>query len=96
MARIIKSAAAEEDLTEIWFQIAEHNLTAADRMVDLFARRFEQLLSHPESGERCDRLQVGLRHTTVENYVVLYRISQPDIEILRVVHGARDLPSLFT
>jgi len=31
----------------------------------------------------------------VGNYLLLYRVISGDIELVRVVHGARDLQSLF-
>ena len=37
----------------------------------------------------------GLRFWRVAPYLVIYRQSEGGIEIVRVVHGARDLPALL-
>jgi toxin ParE1/3/4 len=37
----------------------------------------------------------GLRSFPVGNYVVFYRIVPEGIELVRVLHGARDLRRLF-
>jgi len=95
MVRAIQSPAAKADLLGIWSQIAEDNSLAADRIVERIVHRYHQLAAHPESGERCDDLQAGLRQTTVENYVIFYHVGSPDVENVRVVHGARDLNSIF-
>jgi toxin ParE1/3/4 len=36
-----------------------------------------------------------LRCFRVGNYLIFYRQAQDGAEIVRVVHGARDLPALF-
>jgi toxin ParE1/3/4 len=36
-----------------------------------------------------------LRYHPVGNYLLLYRIISGGIELVRLVHGARDLQSLF-
>lgn len=36
-----------------------------------------------------------LRYFVVGNYLILYRTVENGIQIVRVIHGARDLPHLF-
>ena len=36
-----------------------------------------------------------LRYLAVGNYLILYRTVPNGIQIVRVIHGARDLPNLF-
>jgi plasmid stabilization system protein ParE len=45
------SAAAEEDLKEIWAYVAENNLEAAGRLIKEITRRFAILRDHPHMGE---------------------------------------------
>jgi plasmid stabilization system protein ParE len=46
-------------------------------------------------GAPAEELAPGLRLFTVWNYAVFYRASDPGITILRILHGARDLPRFF-
>ena len=36
-----------------------------------------------------------LRYFTVGKYLILYRTVPDGVQIVRVIHGARDLPHLF-
>jgi plasmid stabilization system protein ParE len=49
-AEVVFTPAAESDLDDIWFEIASHNLIAADRTLDNIRKRTEQLGQFPESG----------------------------------------------
>ncbi|RWN26163.1 type II toxin-antitoxin system RelE/ParE family toxin [Mesorhizobium sp.] len=92
---IVRSPAAENDLIEIWFGIATDIPLAADRFLDAIAARILRLASFPESGPK--RLDIGaeVRALTIGNYLVLYRLAEQRVEVVRVVHGARDVSALF-
>jgi len=39
----------------------------------------------------------GRRRVVVRPYLIVYRVASPDVvRVARIVHGARDLPSLFS
>ena len=42
-----------------------------------------------------DDLSPGLRSIPHGNYLIFYRLMNNGIEIVRVLHGSRDLPSQF-
>ena len=46
-------------------------------------------------GESCMHYGKGMRRTTSGWYVVLYRAQSEQVSIARVLHGARDIDSLF-
>ncbi len=92
---ILRSPAAESDLTDIWLWIAADNVPAADRMLDRIAERINQLQDFPNLGPSRPDIGDGARSLTVGNYLVLYRISGDDIVIVRVVQGNRDLTTLL-
>jgi toxin ParE1/3/4 len=48
----------------------------------------------PEVGPARQDIALGLRLLPVERYVILYRIIDGGVEVVRVVHGARHLPAL--
>jgi toxin ParE1/3/4 len=89
------SDAAREDLLEIWSYIAGDNADAADGMIRAIVARFPKLASMSQMGRRRDELSGGLRSFPVGNYVIFYRPIKNGVEIVRVLHGARDLPPLF-
>jgi len=49
----------------------------------------------PEMGRRREELAMHLRSFPVGRYIIFYRSMQEGIEIVRVLHGARDLPPLI-
>lgn len=93
---LIWAPEALQDLAEIRGYIAEHNPTAAirvvRRIVDLVST---QLPQSPNSG-RIGRV-AGTRELVVSKtpFVVPYRIGSDGIEVLRVLHAARAWPSDF-
>lgn len=94
-ATVIFSPAAESDLDDIWYHIALDNPSAADRTIDKLRQRLEQLTAFPESGRARPDIAPNARSLTVGNHIALYRLSDRGLEIVRVVHGARDLTDLF-
>ena len=86
---------ARQDVLSIWKYIADDDETAADRFVDLLTGRFGLLGDNPHLGRRRDDLRAGYRSFPVGEYLVFYRIAEPGIQILHIVHGRRDIASLF-
>lgn len=93
--RIVRSPAAENDLIDIWSGIATDSPFAADRILDAIAARILQLASFPESFPQRPDIGAEVRALTIGNYLVLYRLAEHRVEIVRVVHGARDVSALF-
>jgi len=89
------SAQARFDLDEIWFYIAQDNPDAADGFIQLFVSRFPKLAAFPQIGRQRSELADRLRSFPVGRYVIFYRPLENGIEIVRVLHGARDLPPIF-
>src|ERR1700722_16098674 len=88
-------AKAEDDLSDIWYYVAKEsgNVDIADRLIDSIAQRFHFLSNQPYSGRTRDELKPGLRSFPVGQYVIFYRLVLPDVLILRVMHGRRDIYS---
>jgi toxin ParE1/3/4 len=53
------------------------------------------LAEQPELGAARDDLLPGLRVWPVVNHLIFYRLSTDGIEVVRVVHGARDYIKLL-
>ena len=95
MRQVLHTPEAEDDLMEFWLYIALDNPDAADRVLDAIEQKAQYLLTHPELGGKRDELAAGLRSLIVGSHIVFYRIFGNDIEIARVLHGARDIERLF-
>ncbi len=95
MPVVRRTAQAEEDLIEIWIYIAQDNPAAADRLIDKFDSKFFLLAEQPALGPAREDIAPELRYLPVGNYLILYRIIESGIEVVRVVQGARHLKSLF-
>jgi toxin ParE1/3/4 len=89
------SAQARQDLLHIWNYIAEDSEPAADRFIDLLIHHFELLGNNPHAGRRRDELRTGYRSFPVGQYVIFFRFMDDGIQIMRVIHGKRDIGSLF-
>ena len=95
MANVRRTALAEQDLLEIGTYIARDDPAAADRLLDRIDFVANLLAENPRMGPSRSDLGEGLRYFRTGSYLVLYREIQNGIEIVRVVHGARNLPTLF-
>ncbi len=95
MRRLKIKPRARLDARTIWSYIAEHNASAATRILQRIFDRFQLIRRSPESGEERADISHGARQAIVENYVIFYEFDDTAVSILRVIHGARDLPSAF-
>lgn len=95
MKRYHLSGPAQRDLREIRNYIAADSVTAAICFVDLLKTKCQRLAEFPGMGREREELGAGLRSFAVSNYLIFYRERNEGIEIVRVLHGARDIDSLF-
>ena len=95
MARVIRKRQAKLDITQIWIYIAENDYDAAGRLIKQFEQAFELLSKFPRSGQVRDDLQRGLRSFPVGNYLLFYEPIKGGIEVVRVLHAARDHRRIF-
>jgi toxin ParE1/3/4 len=86
---------AEADMVAIWEWIARTNENAADRLVEEIRVKASLHVKFPRSGRPRENLRPNLRSFVVGNYVVFYRPSNDTIEIIRVLHGSRDIDSIM-
>jgi toxin ParE1/3/4 len=95
VSEIVLSELAEADLTDIWEFIAQDNSEAADRLIDEIHEKCHFLAATPGVGRQRPELDPSIRSFVVGNYVIFYRESTSGIEVARVLHGHRDIASLF-
>ena len=96
MKRIDVSGVAENDLRQAWYFIAELSIEAADRQETAFREAFARLAEMPMMGEKksgwTDR---PVLFWLVDPYWIIYRPDTDPLEIVRVLHAARDVPRLL-
>lgn len=95
--RIELSRLAQFDLIEVVATIAADRPSDARRWKARLDEAIGQIADFPGIGTRREELAPGMRSFPVPPFLILYRIPGDDsIEVLRVVHGARDLPHLMS
>jgi len=95
MPIIIKRPLVFEDIADIWDYIAEDNENNADAFIDSIDRKFHELALSPQIGRSRTELVPGLLSFPFRRYIIFYLIFPGGIEIVRVLHGARDIDPLF-
>ena len=95
MSRGILSPQARRDMANIWDYLAKHSESEADEMVDDLNSKFRLLREHPYLGRKRDDLRAGYRSVVERDYIVLYRVVRRGVEIMRVIHGKRNIPALL-
>ncbi len=89
------SRRARRDLLQIWSYIAEENELAADHFIDLLIQHLQLLGRNPHIGRHRNELRAGYRSFPVGQYLIFYRVLDPGIQIMHVMHGKRDIASQF-
>lgn len=98
--RIVRAPEVAAELWSIFAVIAENREDAALRFLDAADRCFQQIAASPgigTIGEFASPLLTGVRRWRIAefpNYLVFYRIHENAVEILHILHGARNIDEL--
>ena len=101
MPKIILSEFVEPELAAIWEFIAADNIDAADRLLAAAEDTFEVLARMPDMGSPRTFKPVRLRKLRsfrvkgFENYLIFYIPLRDGIEVLHILHGARELEGFW-
>ncbi len=95
MIKYSLTAAAKTDVREIVAYIDENNSDAASAVLNRLFERFVSIAKMPEIGRLREEFGKGLRSFPEGNYLIFYRLTSRGIEILRVLHSARDIETIF-
>jgi toxin ParE1/3/4 len=96
MARLTITESARADLREIRAHITKDNPAAARRVVERLRAQAQKLAETPGMGRSREDLRPDLFSFPVGRHVLFYRPQPGGIVLVRVLHGARDLPALFS
>lgn len=95
MVEIRQSPQSRIDIVDIWTYIAEDNIEAADLLIDQINSRILKLSNMPLQGEAVPSIREGVRRISVGNCVVYYEPIDRGIQVIRILHGARDHENLL-
>ncbi len=97
MSRYVLAPAAANDLIEIWRYIRkQRSEPMADRVEEVILEKFAALAGDPGIGHRrSDLTAADVRFFPVYSYLIVYRPSTKPLQIVAVLHGARDVLALL-
>ncbi len=99
--RIFKRPAAERDIEECFVYIAEDDLDIGISFLVAIEESLDQLSRFPFAGRVKDFPNEKLADIRIwyvkgfENYLIFYMVGENEIDLVRVLHGARDIDSYF-
>jgi toxin ParE1/3/4 len=95
VAIVFKRPRAELDLLDIWDYIAEDSPDRADDFLDRLESKLVALAQNPGLGKKRSELLPELRSFPIGNYVVFYQQIDGGIDVIRLLHGSRDIEEIF-
>lgn len=86
------SETAQGHLEAVYDYIARDSREYAKRMVDRLTRRSQQIAKHPMSGRTVPEYEMTQIREVIEGaYRIIYYIKPDQIDILAVIHCAREI-----
>ena len=95
MAEVTLRPQAFEDLTEIFAYIYHGSPKHAESFAELVQANLKRLAKRPRLGRSRPELMPDVRSLTIGRYVIFYLPRVRGIEVVRVLHGSRDIASMF-
>jgi plasmid stabilization system protein ParE len=96
MSAYVLSPAALQDLQDIWDFISADSESAADKLEDEFFEAFGRLAQRPRMGHtRTDLTERDVLFWPVGSYLIVYRQDSTTLQIVAVLHGARDVTEVI-
>jgi len=91
------SPEARQDIKDIWSYISRDSIEAAPLVREVLRDNCRRLAKHPDIGHRRGDLTAreDVRFWPVYSYLIIYRPHTRPLEILRVLHGKRDVKSIL-
>lgn len=90
--KLVIAPLAVRDLTDITDFISEDDPQAARRLVLRIERTINLLLNRPFMGPAVmPPLPANLRKVSIAPYIAFYRITDGELQIVRVIHSSRDM-----
>jgi toxin ParE1/3/4 len=94
MAFFVLRPLAQQDLAETYSFIAQTSVHPAELWLERIETQCQELAQMPEMGRARPELLGSVRSISIQRYVIFYRPTPDGVEIVRVLHGSRDLGSI--
>jgi len=95
MTKVIYAPAAQADLVEIGGYIAQDSERNAEKFVAELRAKALRIAQMPRIYKIRDEFATDIRSAAFGNHLILFRTIDSGIEVLHIIHGARDLKRLF-
>lgn len=95
MSQVQFTPEASQDLIDIADYLSQYNPATAQRVIDEVERTCRTLGNNPGLGRSREDLGPGLRSSVSGKYVIIFRAAPNGIEVIRVLHGRRNIPTVF-
>lgn len=97
MSQFELSEPAKGDLRAIWLDVAADSDRRADKVIDYLLDVCDTLARNPKLGEVWGSRHPGLRFfpAAANKYVMFFLPTDFGVQIVRVIHGHRDLANLI-
>lgn len=99
--RITSSPEALQDAEDIFAYLAKQSLKTARRFNEAVADTIDSISADPQLGIRWESRIARLKNlrwrriAAFPNYLIFYWAAEDRVEIVRILHGSRDLANLF-
>jgi toxin ParE1/3/4 len=93
---VVVTFRARADILDAYSYLAERGPAAAERMLEHFSRRFDELSRFPFLGRGRSELGASLRGLLIDNYIAFYYVEADRVVIVRVIDGRMDFDEEFS
>lgn len=93
---VVVTAEAQSDLEDIASYVAGQSPRSALTLIHGLREKCESLADAPRGYPLVPRYEhKGIRRRPFGNYLIFYRVSSDAIEVIHILHGARDYEALL-
>jgi toxin ParE1/3/4 len=93
---VVLTAEAEADLEDIASYVAEQSPRSALALIRALREKCESLADAPRGYPLVPRYEhKGIRRRPFGSYLIFYRVGHDTIEVIHILHGARDYETLL-
>jgi toxin ParE1/3/4 len=98
---VVRNRATQDIRRQANYILANGNRNAAERFLEFAEHSFSQLVANPNTGKVIPLSlsnEAIIRQWRIKNfkdYLIFYMVQEDRVEVLRVLHGARDLGDIL-
>jgi toxin ParE1/3/4 len=94
---VVWAPRAKRDLADVWRYYARvASIEVADKLLREIDEAAQRLSNDAHRWRARDELMPGLRSALVPPHIIFYRVENGTVQIVRVLHGRRNFPAIFS